>query len=267
MDMKIKLYQIDAFTDKLFRGNPAAVCILSEWIDDKLMQKIAEENNLSETAFIVRKDKDFEIRWFSPTVEVNLCGHATLAAAHVIFNHCDFGRDEIVFLSKWSGILKVAKEKDYLVLDFPVDTIDETIAPHELTEALKNAPVETYKGNTDYMLVYSSQEDIENLNPDFVLLSKVRAKGIIVTAKGDKVDFVSRFFAPQLGVNEDPVTGSAHTTLTLYWAHKLRKMELTALQLSSRQGWIKCKLSNERVKIAGQAITYMIGEIELNNID
>ena len=261
--MKIRMFQVDAFSENLFGGNPAAVCILNKWLDESFMQKIAEENNLSETAFVIKKDQNYEIRWFTPEVEVDLCGHATLASAHILFEFYIPKQNEITFVSRYSGILKVKKEEDHLILDFPVGEFNKATIPPELIKGLGKKPIETYKGKTDYMFVYSKQEDIENLNPDFQLLAKSDARGIIVTAEGNDVDFVSRFFAPNCGINEDPVTGSAHTILTPFWSNRLKKQQLEALQLSKRKGLLKCKLENNRVKIAGKAKTYFEGEILL----
>jgi PhzF family phenazine biosynthesis protein len=260
--MKIQIYQVDAFTDKLFGGNPAGVCPLEEWLPDDIMQKIAMENNLSETAFFVDRFNDFEIRWFTPSTEVDLCGHGTLAAAHVIFNHLNYTDKKITFFSK-SGILGVKKDNGQLILNFPRDSFEKVPVNNELYKGFGLKPAEAYKGKSDYMLVYSTQKEIEEMKPDFRLLNEAVARGVIITAKGDKVDFVSRFFAPRSGVLEDPVTGSAHTTLTPYWAEKLGKKELTALQLSKRRGKLKCRLLDDRVEIAGEAATYMIGEIEI----
>jgi PhzF family phenazine biosynthesis protein len=259
--MKIKLYQVDAFTDTLFRGNPAAVCVLNEWLDDDIMQKIAMENNLSETAFVVQKNNQFQIRWFTPVDEVILCGHATLATAHVLINYYKYTSNEIIFKSKYSGILKVRKEGKYLTLDFPIDRIKKVIPPNNLIKGIGKEPIEVYKGKTDYLLVYQKEEDIQAISPNFTILSHMKTRGIIVTSKGDHSDFVSRFFAPKLGINEDPVTGSAHTTLIPYWAKKLNKNELTAKQLSSRQGQLKCRLDKDRVYISGETKTYLKGEI------
>jgi PhzF family phenazine biosynthesis protein len=260
--MKTKIYQIDAFTDRLFQGNPAAVCPLAAWLPDETMQRIGAENNLSETAFYVRSGDAFEIRWFTPTVEVDLCGHATLASAHVLFNHERYRGRQIVFSSR-SGILKVAREGDFLVLDFPVDTTEEVKPPKELVKGMGLQPQKALRGRSDYMLVYASEADIEGLKPDFGLIAKATARGIIATARGTRVDFVSRFFAPQAGIPEDPATGSSHTTLTPYWSKVLGKLELTSLQLSKRRGSFKCRLRNDRVEIAGQAKTYLVGKIEI----
>jgi len=263
MSKKIKMYQVDAFTDKLFRGNPAAVCLLDEWLSEEQMQKIGAENNLSETAFLVPKGDDYEIRWFTPAVEVELCGHATLASAHVLFEHTNHPNEKIIFHSRVRGELTVTKDDRFLTLDFPADTIKKVDAPENLLKAFNIKPWECYKGKTDFMLIYSSQEEIEQIEPDFNLILLSGARGVIVTAKGNDTDFVSRFFAPEAGINEDPVTGSAHTTLTPYWSEKTGKKVLTAKQISKRQGDLKCELFGDRVKITGKAVTYLIGEIEI----
>jgi PhzF family phenazine biosynthesis protein len=259
--MKLKLYQIDAFAEKLFMGNPAGECPLDKWLPDELMQKIAMENNLSETGFFVKEGDVYHIRWFTPAVEVDLCGHATLAAAHVIFEYLNYKQNTIHFKSR-SGDLFVRKENEYLVLNFPADKITKVEIPATLIEGLGIAPVESYKGISDYLLVYKNQEEVEKINPDFKVLSQTGTRGFIVTARGNECDFVSRFFAPGVGVGEDPVTGSAHTTLTPYWKKVLGKNEMTAMQLSKRKGHLNCKYLGERVEIAGKAKTYLIGEIE-----
>lgn len=259
--MKLKIYQIDAFTEKLFGGNPAAVCPLDKWLDDSTMQKIALENNLSETAFFVKQDDVYEIRWFTPKAEVDLCGHATLASAYVLYNHLSYSKEEIKFQSK-SGLLTVKKEGDLLVLNFPVDQSTKVALPETLAAAFNIKPIKCLKGKTDYLLLFENQEDIENLKPDFSKILEAGARGVIVTAPGTDVDFVSRFFAPVVGINEDPVTGSAHTTLTPFWAIQLDKTELTARQLSERQGYLICRYIKDRVEIGGQAVTYLIGEID-----
>ena len=262
--MKQTLYQIDAFTDTPFKGNPAAVCILEDWLEETLMQKIAMENNLAETAFVVKKDNKYEIRWFTPEVEVDLCGHATLASAYVLFNYYNTSSDVISFHSPHSGPLTVEKRADgYMTMDFPTDELSKKEPLAELTEALGKASLETFKGKTDYLLIFDSQGDIEALQPDFLKLSTVEARGVIVSARGDEVDFVSRFFAPQSGIIEDPVTGSAHTSLTPYWSKVLSKTRLTAKQLSPRGGDLLCEFLGDRVKITGQAAAYLIGEINL----
>ncbi len=258
--MKIKIYQIDAFADKIFSGNPAAVCPLDNWLPDETLQNIAMENNLAETAFYVNEKEGLRIRWFTPTVEVDLCGHATLATAFVLFHHENYDGDKIVFNSR-SGPLTVEKTGDVLTLNFPVDKLVEVAALPVLEQGLGIKPTKTFKGKTDYMLVFEREEQIKNMNPDFKLIGTVEARGIIVTAKGNTVDFVSRFFGPQSGMDEDPVTGSAHTSLSPYWAKVLNKTEFTALQLSKRQGKLKCKLLGDRVEISGTAKSFLTGTI------
>ena len=260
--MSLTMYQIDAFTDTLFHGNPAAVCPLTTWLPDALMQSIAEENNLAETAFYVREGDVYRIRWFTTVCEVDLCGHATLATAHALFHHEGFRGDTIRFISR-SGPLSVRREGDLLVLDFPVDTLRTAPLPEGLDRALGGAPVETYRGKDDYLLVYRSQSEISAIDPDFGIIGRVPCRGVIVTAPGDSVDFVSRFFGPQSGVPEDPVTGSAHTTLVPYWAKRLKKSDFDALQLSRRGGRLRCTLSGERVHIAGHAVTFFKGTLSL----
>ncbi|MES2616777.1 MAG: PhzF family phenazine biosynthesis protein [Bacteroidota bacterium] len=262
--MKQKIYQIDAFADKVFSGNPAAVCPLQQWLSDELLQKIAMENNLAETAFYVQQGDQYEIRWFTPTVEVDLCGHATLAAAYVLFHHENYSGTTIHFYSPRSGPLTVTKQGDLLTLNFPIDTL----APLPLTEAITNcfnhAPLLAFKGKTDYMLVYNSEDDIQGIIPSLTHIAQLPGRGVIVTAPGHAVDFVSRFFAPQSGIDEDPVTGSAHTSLTAYWAAQLSKTNLTALQLSPRRGHLQCTYLTDRVEISGQCKLYLIGEIFLD---
>lgn len=262
--MKLKLYQIDAFADKVFTGNPAAVCILDAWINDTLMQQIAAENNLAETAFVVKYNDRYAIRWFTPEIEVDLCGHATLASAFVLFNHYIPNEKNIGFFSSRSGSLWVEKrDNGYFAMDFPVDELIPVDPMPKLYEALGSTPAKILKGKTDYLLVYKNQDEIEQMSPNFFLLNQIDARGIIVTAAGDNVDFVSRFFAPQAGINEDPVTGSAHTTLTPYWSKMLGKDKLTAQQLSKRGGTLICENLGTRIKISGKATPYLIGEIEV----
>jgi len=256
-----KIYQVDAFTPTLFGGNPAAVCILKEWLSDETMQQIASENRLSETAFTVKENGKYTIRWFTPDREVKLCGHATLATAHVLFEHLDYAGGIIEFNSLHSGALRVEKNDEGLVLDFPADTIEEIRIPYDVIKTLHASPVKAYKGKTDFMFVFAGRSEIEQMKPDFKLLAEMGGRGVIVTAPGVEVDFVSRFFAPQTGINEDPVTGSAHTTLTPYWAEVLGKKKLVARQVSARGGELVCEDLGDRVKIAGKAVTYMVGEI------
>lgn len=264
----MKIYQLDAFTDRLFAGNPAAVVPLTDWLPDEQMQQIAAENNLAETAFYVRTkgEGNFHIRWFTPTVEVDLCGHATLAAGHVVFHLEEKPAIDQIFFDSRSGALKVCRSDDgWLTLDFPIDVVQKAnVQPPALAASLGEKPLEVYKGKTDYMLVYETQAQVEALAPDFREMATVPARGVIVTAPGDAdsgVDFVSRFFGPQSGIDEDPVTGSAHTTLVPYWAEKLGKTDLTARQLSKRGGYLRCKLNSERIDIAGQVQLYLTGEI------
>ena len=262
--MKLTIYQIDAFTDTLFSGNPAAICILENWLDAHIMQQIAMENNLAETAFVVKDKERYEIRWFTPEVEVDLCGHATLASAYVLFRYFDIPSDLLEFYSPRSGNLPVQKGKDgWLTLDFPTDEPSVITPMEELNKAIGKTPLKTLKGKSDFLLIYESQSDIEHIKPDMGLLSKVGGRGVIVSAPGSDVDFVSRFFAPQAGINEDPVTGSTHTTLTPYWSKELNKNVLSAKQLSPRGGNILCEDLGERIKISGKAVPYLIGEIEI----
>jgi len=255
--MEIPLYQIDAFTDHVFGGNPAAVCPLGEWIDDGLMQSIAEENNLSETAFFVKKGAQYEIRWFTPRVEIELAGHPTLAAAYVIFNYLDRKADKISFSSK-SGELVVTREGDLIKMNFPAIEPVEADNNELLNRALGSKPVELYR-TRDYLAVYRSQEEILSIKPDFGLLGQVDCLGIIVSAPGEEADFVSRCFAPSVGIDEDPVTGSAHSTLVPYWAKRLKKDKLHALQLSRRGGELFCRYLGGRVEISGKAVPYLRG--------
>lgn len=261
--MKIPIYQVDAFTNERFKGNPAAVCPLDNWLPAAVMQNIAAENNLAETAFVVAAGENFEIRWFTPTVEVDLCGHATLASAYVLFNELGFSGDQINFISHRSGPLSVTKNGSILALNFPVDSLTELPLKPEVAIGLSQTPRAVFKGKTDYLFVYDSEAEILALQPDFVALKAHAVRGIIVTAPGETTDFVSRFFGPACGVNEDPVTGSAHTTLTPYWASILGKTELTARQLSQRTGDLTCNLMGDRVEIAGEAVLYLKGEIEV----
>lgn len=261
--MEIKTYKVDAFTDRIFAGNPAAVCVLNNWLSDELMQNIALENNLSETAFLVKNNDDYEIRWFTPTVEVDLCGHATLASAFVLFEFYNIKDEKINFFSPKSGRLYVFKESSKLFLDFPTDTLIKTDSIAEIERGIGKKPIEVFKGKTDYIAVMETESDVKDIVPNFNEISKLDARGLTVTAKGNKVDFVSRFFAPQSGVDEDPVTGSAHTSLTPLWSEKLMKSELTALQLSKRGGALICRNKNERTQIGGSAKLFLEGVIRL----
>jgi PhzF family phenazine biosynthesis protein len=260
--MKLRIYQVDAFTEEIFKGNPAAVVPLKSWLPDELMQKIAAENNLSETAFVVADGEYYLIRWFTPTVEVDLCGHATLATAHALFEHEGYSGDLIKFISPRTGALDVRKEElGMLTLDFPVDEIKRIDLDSSIFHGFRKAPKELWRGKSDYVLLYESEDDIRDIHVDFKEIEKVKTRGFIVTAQGKEVDFVSRWFGPQVGVEEDPVTGSAHTTLTALWAAKLNKNSLTAIQMSARSGSLICKLVGDRVHISGNAVTYLQGEI------
>jgi predicted PhzF superfamily epimerase YddE/YHI9 len=252
--MKILMYQVDAFTGALFGGNPAAVCPLTEWLPDDLMQKIAEENNLSETAFFINDGEAFRIRWFTPRIEIDLAGHPTLAAAHVIFNHLDYARDQIPFICN-SGELKATRRNELIQLNFPAHDAVPTKAPETLTAGLGHAPREVFLGR-DYIALFESEEDILALRPDFAQLAELDCLGIIVTAPGKECDFVSRFFAPRAGINEDPVTGSAHTLLIPLWAKRLGKSSLHAWQVSKRRGELFCEHRGDRVFIGGRAVTF-----------
>lgn len=258
--MNLPLYQVDAFSATLFHGNPAAVVPLQEWLPDDVMQAIAEENNLAETAFYVRENDRYHIRWFTTVCEVDLCGHATLATAHVLFHHEGFIGERVEFASR-SGPLRVRRDADRLILDFPVDVIHPVALPEGVARALGCAPREIYRGKDDLLLVYAKQAEIAAMDPDFAVIAKVPCRGVIVTAPGDRVDFVSRFFGPQSGIPEDPVTGSAHTTLVPYWAKALDKTTFTAQQISQRGGTLQCTLLGDRVAIAGHAVTYLQGTI------
>lgn len=259
--MKIPLYQIDAFTSKVFSGNPAAVCPLQEWLDDKTMQAIAAENHLSETAFFVRQNDHYALRWFAPMVEVNLCGHATLASAFVIFNYLETHTSRVLFHTR-SGPLTVDRERELMAMDFPARRAEPCATPELLVRALGKQPKQVYRSR-DYMAVFEAEAEIRSLVPDMNLLSLLDGLGVIVTAKGDQVDFVSRFFAPKVGVPEDPVTGSAHCTLIPYWAERLGKQKLHALQLSARGGELFCENLDDRVKIAGRAVRFFEGYLYL----
>lgn len=258
--MKLNIYQVDAFTKEVFKGNPAAVCPLEEWLDAGLMQRIALENNLSETAFFVKTGDVYEIRWFTPTFEIDLCGHATLGSAHVIFEILQAEENLVKFHSHKSGALAVEKKGDVLILDFPSRPVAPVEIPEGLIDAIGKEPKEVFKAR-DYFLVYESEQDVADIEPDFSALAKINTHAVIVTAKGDSADFVSRFFAPEAGINEDPVTGSAHCNLIPFWAERLGKTEMFARQISARGGELFCELKGDRVKIGGNAALYLKGEI------
>ena len=266
----LRLFQVDAFASRLFAGNPAAVVPLEAWLDDAMLQAIAAENNLSETAFFVPAaaddEVDYHLRWLTPEVEVDLCGHATLASAHVLFRHLGAGGDRLRFGSR-SGLLEVFREGDLLVLDFPARPCERAeLAPDAmaaLVRALGAEPAEVLRGDRDLMTVFTTEEHVTALEPDFGLLARLDGFAVIATAPGREVDFVSRFFAPRAGVPEDPVTGSAHCTLIPYWSERLGRTELEARQVSRRGGELTCRHlpSTSRVHIAGHATTYLTAQI------
>ena len=260
--MSTPIYYVDAFTDKLFSGNPAAV-IFSQIKDEQLMQKIAAENNLSETAFIREENGIFYIRWFAPLCEIDLCGHATLASAFIFFKYIKPESSVFEVHSQKNGILKVTKKNNLLVLDFPKDSLSKYNEFSLIEEIINTNPLELYKGRDDVLAIVESEDSVRNLDINFELLNKINARGLIVSARGTKSDFVSRFFAPSAGVNEDPVTGSAHTTLIPYWSNKLGKTSMHAKQLSERGGVLYCEDKNDRVLIGGNAIEYLKGEINI----
>ena len=259
---KIKIFQADAFSDKLFGGNPAAVCPLEEWLPDTTMQQIAKENNLAETAFTVPFEDGFHLRWFTPETEVALCGHATLATAFIYFTELGYSKDTIRFFSK-SGWLTVKKELNgKLTLDFPADLPQEVNEfPSTIFEGLCISPTTVYKGKFDYLVELETEEQITHLKPDFTKMYPLNARGLIVTAKGNVADFVSRCFFPDCGIPEDPVTGSAHCTMVAYWNKKTGKNKFTAIQLSERKGYIDCELNGDRVLMSGNAVLFLKGEI------
>jgi len=261
--MRLPIYQVDAFSDSLFGGNPAAVCPLEAWLPDATMQAIAAENNLSETAFLVRDGGDYTLRWFTPTTEVDLCGHATLASGLVVLRFLEPQREAVSFHTMKAGTLVVSRRADMLVMDFPARPASPTPAPPDLLAALGGSPREVLRAR-DHLIVYDTAVEISALNPNLAALAKVDCWAAIVTAPGESgIDFVSRFFAPRQGVPEDPVTGSAHCTLVPYWANRLGKTEFDARQLSRRGGALRCALHGDRVSIAGKAVVYLEGQIRM----
>lgn len=259
--MTIPIYQADAFTSHLFGGNPAAICPLTEWLPDEIMQKIAVENNLAETAFFVKTGDSFTLRWFTPEYEIDLCGHATLATAHVLFKELGYQGDAIHFETVKAGVLTVTRNGDKYNMDFPSRPPIPIETPNGLVEALGGQEPLAVLRSRDFFLEYESEEMIRDIAPDFYALSKMDTVGVIVTAAGKDVDFVSRFFAPGAGVPEDPVTGSAHCNLIPYWSKKLGKKTLHAYQISQRKGELWCELKGDRVLMSGNAVTYLKGEI------
>lgn len=256
----MKIFQVDAFTSHVFGGNYAAVIPLKEWLSDEILLKIAQENNYPETAFFVPTDEGFHLRWFTPAFEVDLCGHATLATAHVIFNEMNYSYNEIRF-STQSGVLTVQKsENNWLTMDFPARMPQRIETPPALIAALGATPKEVWLSR-DMLAVFETEDEVAALKPDFRKMLEVDGLGVIASAKGKTADFVSRFFVPKANIDEDPVTGSAHCTLIPYWAKVLQKDTLHAFQISKRRGELRCELLGERVKISGQAVTYLVGEI------
>jgi len=261
--MKLKIFQVDAFADKVFAGNPAGVCPLEAWLDDGLLQRIAAENNQAETAFFVPAGDGYEIRWFTPVIEVALCGHATLASAHVLFDRLGCTSAAIRFQTRRSGVLTVSRGEGMLVMDFPTRPPAPAPAPRELLAALGATPESSFLSEEDWLLVYPTPEAVRAITPDMARLARHSNRGVIVTAPGTDCDFVSRFFAPRAGIPEDPVTGSAHCVLIPYWAGRLGKTELHARQVSLRGGELFCRHRGQRVDIGGRAIVYLEGTIEI----
>ena len=260
--MGVPIYYVDAFTDRLFSGNPAAV-IFSQLNDEKLMQNIAAENNLSETAFIRKENDEYHIRWFAPLCEIDLCGHATLASAFIFFKYVNPNSSLFTVKSKKNGTLHVTKKDDLLVLDFPKDSLSISRDVELVKNIINIKPIELYRGRDDLLAIVDSEDLVRNLNINFELLNNINARGLIVSSLGEDCDFVSRFFAPSAGVSEDPVTGSAHTSLIPYWSKKLKKSKLVANQVSQRGGVLFCEDLGERVHIGGKAVEYMKGEINI----
>lgn len=260
--MRIPLYVVDAFTRKVFGGNPAAVCPLDEWLDDATMQKIAMENNLSETAFFVPEGDGYGLRWFTPSVEVPLCGHATLASAHVIFNYLDTSKESVTFETQ-SGTLVARRDGERIALDFPARRPEPVEAPEDLLAALDARPREVLRSAVDYLAVYETEEEVRRLRPDMARLMRVESLGVIVTAPGQESDCASRYFAPRAGIPEDPVTGAAHCTLAPYWAARLGRAQIHARQVSARGGEVFCEDRGARVTLSGHAARYSEGFLHL----
>jgi PhzF family phenazine biosynthesis protein len=260
--MKIPYFVVDAFSSKPFQGNPAGVCPLTHWLDEATMQKIAAENNLSETAFFVPRGNDYQLRWFTPAIEIDLCGHATLASAFILFSELGAHGDAVRFHSR-TGTLTVTRNNEILTLDFPSRPPLPCGIPDALIRALGKQPIEILKAR-DYFAVFAAEDDVRSLKPDFALLRTLDEK-VIVTAPGSDCDFVSRFFAPTAGVPEDPVTGSAHCTLIPYWGKRLGKTKMFARQISRRGGELSCELAGDRVRIGGKAVLYSRGQIEIDD--
>ncbi|MCG7921059.1 MAG: PhzF family phenazine biosynthesis protein [Candidatus Thiodiazotropha lotti] len=261
--MSNSIYIVDAFTHHPFQGNPAAVCLLDQPVDTAWMQSVASEVNLSDTAFLLPMDDgEWNLRWFTPRREVDLCGHATLAAAHILWSELEQTQEQLVFHSP-SGLLKASREPQGIMLDFPIDHLIEQTIDQPLVDALGSRPEMVFKGREDLLAVYDSAQQVRTLNPDQIALSKIACRGVITTAPGDEngVDFISRFFAPALGIPEDPVTGSAHCTLAPYWSNQLGKQTLKAYQASLRGGEIEIRIRDQRVMLIGQTVTIIKGKL------
>lgn len=261
--MALKITQVDAFTDRPFRGNPAAVCLLPEPREDTWLQEVARELNLSETAFLLRQEEGFELRWFTPTVEVDLCGHATLASAHALWEGGHLGHDEIARFHTRSGLLTAKRSDGWITMDFPGKPEEETLAPADLVRALGADPVYIGRSHFDLLVELESEEAVRTLDPDIGVLRAIPARGVIVTSRATTpgFDFVSRFFAPRVGVDEDPVTGSAHCCLGPYWQKRLGRDSFTAYQASARGGTVRVEVRGDRVRLGGQAVTVMHAEL------
>jgi len=261
--MTLPLYQVDAFTTKLFGGNPAAVVPLEKWLDDSTLQNIAAENNLSETAFFVKEGEYYKIRWMTPVNEVPLCGHATLASSYVIFNFIEKNSNKIKFMSK-SGELIVEKNNDMLTLDFPVHKPTQIEINDAIRKCFDKEPLEVLQNGFYLLVVFDSEDYIRDIQPNFELIKQIHSHAVIISSQGKDADFVSRMFAPNEGINEDPVTGSSHTVLVAYWAEKLGKKNFRALQVSKRSGELLCEIHENRVKISGRAVLYSTGNLFLS---
>ncbi|MHB8483468.1 MAG: PhzF family phenazine biosynthesis protein [Nitrospiria bacterium] len=266
--MGLKIFQVDAFTHKPFTGNPAAVCILPAPAEERWMQNIALEMNLSETAFLVREAEGFTLRWFTPLVEIDLCGHATLASAHILWEEDYLKPEEQARFYTKSGLLTADRKNDWIELNFPVEEVQETVSSSEsetLVKALKIKPLYLGKSQVRYLVEVGSEEVVKNLHPDFELLKTLSGRGVVVTSRSSskEYDFVSRYFGPKVGINEDPVTGSSHCCLTPYWSKKLNKKEMIAYQASARGGFLRVRATDDRVSLGGQAVTVLRGELAL----
>ncbi|WP_010233730.1 PhzF family phenazine biosynthesis protein [Clostridium arbusti] len=259
----MRYYVVDAFADEIFKGNPAGVCVLNEWLKDDIMQKIAAENNLSETAFVLKKGNEYELRWFTPKAEIDLCGHATMGTAYVISNYIDIGIEKMIFNTR-SGILEVKRKADLYEMDLPLREPEKIPLLETISDVIGIKPIELYLSR-DLFVVLETEYQVKNLSPDFSKVLRLdKGLGIIVTAKGNDVDFVSRCFYPKLGVNEDPVTGSAYSNLIPFWSKRLSKDKMISKQLSKRGGLLYCEMAGDRVKVSGKAVLYMTGNINLN---